>query len=787
MTAAWFGLLAGLVEGPGLLLFQRINWARWGPMVHVSSPIIWISPVVDLIFFLAIAVAVAAVARVFHRIPAFQVTVFLLSFLTVYDWSSLAGRLTHFSCFLLAVGAAVAATRWLCKHEDAFLRFGKRTIFFLAAAAILAGFGIWAGSRYQEHQWLANLPTPSPDAPNVLVLVVDTLRADHLSCYGYARQTTPNIDELARQGVLFENAIAPSSWSFPSHVSLLTGRYQFEHGMDLVGPIPVFGSRARSFGGYPTLGEVLEKDGYRTGAFSANRTYFSHDLGFGRGFLHFEDYFHSAADMFVRTLYGREVARIYLSRSDKSKPKRVLRWLGWDSLLDPDAEGSGSTGGALGVRKRASVVNHELLHWLDNSPRRPFFAFLNYFDVHSPYGVPPHYAKPAWKQDAPADQYDDGVKYDDDQFGQLMAALEKRGLAGNTIVVLTADHGEELGQHGLAAHGASLYRGEIHVPLILWYPGHVPAGARVATPVTNAALPATLMTLVERQPATEFPVPSLSGLGNSDQGAPDEAVLSEVSLNKYSVNPRQPVQPSVPTAASGPLKSLVTSQWHLIMHKKLGNQLYDWVHDPEEMHDLFYTSAGQAAALRLFQQLQGIVTRSSGSAERAAMGSAVALQRSTTGQRTSPVARENKALDDYYRFRANPGEQVTFEVRSHEKESAAGLQPVLAIENADGELLGSCRNASDDQIAYPGVADPTPAAFDDICVNEQLGSEDGMDSGLEILVPGKPASQVDLFVRVYDWNGRMGAGMNYELAVSRINQAMPAVKASLPVAEAGKQ
>ena len=102
--------------------------------------------------------------------------------------------------------------------------------------------------------------------------------------------------------------------------------------------------------------------GYRTGAFSANRTYFTHDLGFGRGFVHFEDYFHSASDMFVRTLYGREFARIYLKRSDQQPGQaRAPRPGIYGSLLDQGAEGSGSYGGAFGIRKRADVVNRETL------------------------------------------------------------------------------------------------------------------------------------------------------------------------------------------------------------------------------------------------------------------------------------------------------------------------------------------------------------------------------------------------------------------------------------------
>src|SRR4029077_11619149 len=101
------------------------------------------------------------------------------------------------------------------------------------------------------------------------------------------------------------------------------------------------------------------------GAFSANRTYFTRDLGFGRGFMHFEDYFHSSSDMFVRTLYGREFARIYLKRTDRSLVKRVLRTLGFTALLDQGAEGWGSYGGAFGIRKRADVINQEILEWVN--------------------------------------------------------------------------------------------------------------------------------------------------------------------------------------------------------------------------------------------------------------------------------------------------------------------------------------------------------------------------------------------------------------------------------------
>ena len=603
VIAIWFGIITGLIEGAGLLLFQQVNWARWGPMMHVSREIVWISPSVDLCFFLLLALLVYLLAKVVPRIPSIQVLVSLLTFLCVYDWLTLTSRLLHRACLLLAVGLAFAFSRWFGRHRDSALRFWKRTLPWTVAASVVALVGIQGGKWLRERNAVASLPAAAPGSPNVLVIVVDTLRADHVSSYGYNRPTTPNFDHLAQQGVLFENAISPSSWSLPSHVSLVTGRYVYEHGVGNVQPSPWGGWGSAGLGGFPTLGEALQQKGYRSGAFSANRTYFSHDLGFGRGFVHFEDYFHSPADMFVRTLYGREFSRIYLIRSDKSLVKRMLRAVGWTSLLEQDAEGSGSYGGAFGIRKRADVINDEVLRWVDRDRQRPFFAFLNYFDVHDPYGAPRSYPTPAWPQQDAIDQYDDGVRYDDDYIGRLIHALEQRGLASNTLVIVTSDHGESLGQHNLQTHGRALYWELIHVPLVIWYPGHVPAGLRLSRPVTNAAIPETVMTLLGA--GGTFPGPALSELWKSPPPAtswPDP--LSELVQNKYSGKKDQAADALEPTASSGAMRSLITPQWQLIVHQTLGTQLYAWTTDAGELNNRIDTEAGQATAFELRSRLQ---------------------------------------------------------------------------------------------------------------------------------------------------------------------------------------
>jgi arylsulfatase A-like enzyme len=587
------GIVAGLVEGVALLLFQRINWERWGPMMHVSWAIVWISPIVDAILFLSLAVICGVVSRLAPRLPIMRALVFLLTFLTVYDWLTLTSRLYLRACLLLALGVAVAFTRWCGKRESAFLQFWKRTTPRMVAAWILVFAGIQGGKWLQERDAVANLPPATPGTPNVLVIVVDTLRADHVSSYGYARPTTPNFDRLAQQGVRFDNAISPCSWSLPSHVSLLTGLYQFEHGVGSVQPEPWLGWGNKGMGGFPTLGEALQRGGYRTGAFSANRTYFSRDLGFGRGFVHFEDYFQSPSDAFVRTLYGREFARIYLKRSEHSLVKRTLRKLGFTSLLDQDAEGSGSYGGAFGVRKRADVINQEVIDWVDRDRQRPFFAFLNYFDVHDPYGGPRVYPQPSWPQQTDVDAYDNGVRYVDDFIGQLMEELGRRGLANNTLVVITSDHGEALGQHHLRSHGKALYWEQIHVPLVIWYPGHVPVGVTVTTPVTNAAIPATIVGLLGAGAQSPFLPSSLRALWQTG-GVPNwPDPLSELAHNAISDKEDQAARALVPTSSTGAMKSLVTTQWQLITHETMGDQLYDWVLDPAESNNFVHTAQGQ--------------------------------------------------------------------------------------------------------------------------------------------------------------------------------------------------
>jgi arylsulfatase A-like enzyme len=590
LASAWFGLAAGLVEGSALLVFQRLNWRRWGPMVHVSKEILWISPIVDLLLFVALAFLVALCARFSHRLPAMQVLLFLLTFLSIYDWIALTERIYHFACALLAIGVAVAVNRHLRHQEPRYLQLWRRSTPVLVVGVLLLALGMKAGEWLVERHQLAAAPLAAPGSPNILLIVIDTLRADHVSSYGYSRSTTPNIDRIAREGVVFENAIAPCSWTLPSHASLLTGRYPSDHGMQNAQPMPWFGWGPSGLRGYVTLGEALQAHGYRSGAFSANQTYFTSNVGLGRGFVHFEDYFQSPRDMFLRTFYGREFARVYLNRTEHSEITRAIRFLGLGSLLDN--------------RKRADEVNREALSWISGDRSRPFFAFLNYIDVHDAYWLARTRVTAAWAGGTRIDQYDNALSYVDTYVGELVRDLERRQLAKDLLVIITSDHGETLGQHHLEFHGVTLYREELRVPLVFWYPGHIPAGLRKELPVSMASIPGTIMELLGDHRQNTFPQRGLSPLWTRGQMISDwPKPVSELAQNDIVSKEDRAAGRIEPTAIDGDMVSVVTSNWHFIRHSKFGDQLYRWRDDLGESSNRIDTAEGRAVTPELTYEL----------------------------------------------------------------------------------------------------------------------------------------------------------------------------------------
>jgi hypothetical protein len=728
LLGAWFGLFSGITEAWGLLAFQRINWLNAARTIHEANEILWVSPFLNLILFVAASLVCYVVARIAPRLPILRITIFLFAAFTIYDWLYLTERLYNFACLLMAIGGGFAFQRWLFPRRDSAFRLWKRTLPWLAAITVLAFIAVQGGEWWSERQATAKLSSVPENAPNVVLIVFDALRADHVSSYGYPRSTSPTIDKLAKEGTSFDNAISTSSWSLPSHASLVTGRYQYEHGADNPQRLPWFGWGDTSFDRYPTVGEALQSKGYRTGAFSANRAFFTRTCGFGRGFLHFEDYFNSPADALSRTLYGRLLRRLYLF----------------------------VTGRQFVLRKRADEVNQELLHWVDRDRQHPFFAMLNYFDVHDPYGGPEGYPEPTWGLKTTIDSYDAGLKYDDDMLAQLLHQLQQRGLDKNTIVIITSDHGESLEQHGLYTHGRALYWELVRVPLVLWYPGHVPAQLRVSRPVTNAAIPATIMDLIAGS-AAQFPGPILSQSWKSPGSEGSWPIpLSEIARNPYPEDMEKIADQTEPTSTTGAMKSLVTPQRHVIAHEYLGTQIYDTSKDPGEQNNLLYTASGPTELSDSAASLQKLLGKAwpDGRLERLKSSATVG-----NGTVDSPTDKNN--ADDYYRLTATPGSTVTVEVQTNKLQSPSKLDPVLSIEDDQGQPLHTCRTPGDDHLKRPGIQDKTPTAFDDLCISDDIQSLSDKNSKLEIVIPANG----DLYVHVIDWNQTVEGRKNYRLVV----------------------
>jgi arylsulfatase A-like enzyme len=262
-------------------------------------------------------------------------------------------------------------------------------------------------------------------------------------------------------------------------------------------------------------------------------------------------------------------------------------------------------------RKTAAQINNDFLDWLSQQEKgRPFFVFLNYFDAHSPYVVPGGYDRHFgrrietmadlellvdWenrpKQNVPeseatlaSDAYDDCIGYLDTQIGKLMDELKSRGLLENTLVVITSDHGEEMGEHGLFGHGRSLYSQEVHVPLVVLAPGGTAAGRVVDEPVSLRDLPATFVDLLGQGLDSPFPGTSLVRYWQPESGQNGHSsspAFSEVALrNKISRNPtRAP-------AWRGPMQSLVADGKAYIRNADGRAELYDILSDPAETRDL---------------------------------------------------------------------------------------------------------------------------------------------------------------------------------------------------------
>jgi arylsulfatase A-like enzyme len=334
----------------------------------------------------------------------------------------------------------------------------------------------------------AELPPAPPGAPDVVLVVLDTVRAGSVSTYGYSRPTAPGVDALAREGALFLDATSPSTWSLPSHASLFTGRYPSSHG--------AHAEHHFLDDRFPTLAEVMERSGYETFCFTAN-AWISDGLGLTRGF--------AWQDTSLRNQGGAGVGFSFVHR--------LLDRLG----LQETDKGGGLVAEAFGEWAAARPADAE----------RPAFVFLNFIEAHFPYHQLPHEhlfrftdrpygelreisvdllgaqfggAGRAVEEvgEPTRAMYDGGIVHTSELLEHVVEALRARGTLDDTILVVLADHGEVLGERGgFFGHGPSLYQESVGVPLLVRYPARVPAGVRVAEPVSTLGVFATILQLAD--------------------------------------------------------------------------------------------------------------------------------------------------------------------------------------------------------------------------------------------------------------------------------------------------
>jgi arylsulfatase A-like enzyme len=583
LLAYWFGLAAGFLELS--LLVLRVKGFENGIFLK-SSHFVWMIPVADLGLFLASGFVLALFVRVWPR-RGEGLAIGGFVFLTILSQLLLIPGLMLLACLMMAAGSARLATSILLHRRESFLKLVRWTAPVLTLALIVVAGTSFARESLVRRAALAGRPAPASDAPNVLMIVLDTVRADHLSLYGYGRETTPNLSRLAKQGVRFDRVHSTAPWTLPSHASLMTGRWPHELDVEKHGGLDAT---------FPTMAEFFRDRGYATGGVVANQFYCGHESGLNRGFDDYRDYPLGIVETLRSSNLGWLLMRVVNRVEDEV-----------DARLDHQHFASVAQDFQ---RKDGDQVNREFLDWLGVREGRPFFAFLNYFDAHGPYVVPPSFhehfgmspkthaegvlIRDWWKvSKAPhsiedlkllVDSYDDCIAALDQQLGRLFDELTRRGLLENTLIVVTADHGEEFGEHGHYTHGFDLYEPETHVPLLVFGPSRVPGNLAIDESVSLRDLPATIVDLLGLQDKTPFPGTSLARTWET----PKDPYFDDPKIAISELRPL--IEPTLEKAsdegAIGQSTALFDDNFAYIKDQDGREELYDLGVDARQMHDL---------------------------------------------------------------------------------------------------------------------------------------------------------------------------------------------------------
>lgn len=400
-------------------------------------------------------------------------------------------------------------------------------------------------------------PIPKANAapgslPDVVLVSIDTLRADHLHCYGYERPTSPTLDSLAAGGVLFETTISPSSWTLPVHMSLFTSLYPSFHKIDLAGRV----GSIKLDAAVPTLPELLKKQGYVGAGFAANG-YLNPVWGFGRGFDFYREYVTDAQAQLARAALWVEWHAFHRSLGLSNAPLLVFV-----HLLDPHGTGSNLIFLEDGVEK--------------TDPRYRIAV------------------------------YDGQINFVDAQLKAFVETLGSLGTLRSTLVVITADHGEALGDHGGWGHKSTLYEDQLKVPLIMSYPGKIGEGRRVPEQVSLLDVAPTVLDLIGVNAPDSFQGISLAANVRNDRspsGAPIPTRVLFAELHPASFGPGRDFYRR---AARGERYKLIRTRF---ADGHATNELYDLREDPAESENVYESAALSSARNGLEKQLDDFMQR----------------------------------------------------------------------------------------------------------------------------------------------------------------------------------
>lgn len=545
LHALAFGLALGLLEFLGSRAHSMISGRPPWPYSPFAT---WLTPVANAVALVGLVVVLAPVLLRWPVLRTDRLIVFTLALMLVYPVLRVgAPGLFAWAAACLALGLATQLAAVAARRGLAFDRFMTCALVALGALVTVL-FGVDRATRFARAR--SGLADAQAGLPNVLFLLLDTVRAQSLGLYGYERNTSPSLDQLAARSVVFENAIATSSWTLPSHVSLFTGRLPHETTASWTDPLDTSDA---------TLAEILAANGYRTGAFFANLYFGDPYFGLDRGFHTFEAKFLTVRALVEDSWLLRNGVRIVQTNRDRWFPRA----------------------GQVFIRQTAADINERILEFTDGVEDRPFFVFANFFDAHDPFVPPPPFDTLFWPErprgwywpgraeyteEERAEltaAYDASIAYLDSEIGRLLRELEARGRLDNTLVIVVGDHGEEFGERGVVGHGNSLYLPTIRVPLILSLPGRLPAGIRIHGPVSIRDVPSTVLEILGLPARVPGESLARTWAPSYIEDAGPEPVVSELFPNPTDPNP-----PERYPLSAAPVRSLVLDDVQYIVNAK---------------------------------------------------------------------------------------------------------------------------------------------------------------------------------------------------------------------------